>query len=140
MKNEFLKKTVVAVATGVLVLGGITPTFAAKPEITTTTVTVTDANGNQISSIITPEDSWDYNRTMDKTVSSMYGSVYMKVTYNRNLSRNTSTITGIATLSNTDPYLKLVDSWYTASTAQADYYDSFHKVYVTIKITSAECK
>lgn len=88
---------------------------------------------------IAPLDKIVRGNKETKTVQSMYGTVTMTVTYDRNLTTKTSTITGIYSLVNTDSYLKLVDKWYTSSVAQADYYDSFHKVYVTIRITKEEC-
>ncbi|MED0687574.1 hypothetical protein [Anoxybacillus ayderensis] len=108
-------------------------------------ITVTPTVGSSIANLsnskskITPLDTIVRGNKKTKTVQSMYGTVTMTVTYDRNLTTKTSTITGIYSLENTDSYLKLVDKWYTSSVAQADYYDSFHKVYVTIRITKEEC-
>ncbi|MBE2924389.1 hypothetical protein HPJ95_07610 [Anoxybacillus flavithermus] len=109
------------------------------------TITVTPAVGSSMAKLsnskskIAPLDTIVRGNKETKTVQSMYGTVTMTVTYDRNLTTKTSTITGIYSLVNTDSYLKLVDKWYTSSVAQADYYDSFHKVYVTIRITKEEC-
>lgn len=80
------------------------------------------------------------NNYHTKTVHSMYGDVKMKVKYDNNLTKKKSTITGIASLSNDDPYLSLVDKWYNSSTAEASYYDKTHKVYVNIIVSASECK
>lgn len=146
--NNIGKLLIISTVTSGVALGnGITSKAVSTeyPEQENVTVTVTDAeSGEKIASsedtVIQPRASWDYNRTMDKRVQSMYGSVYMKVSYDRNLTNKTSKITGITKLKNTDSYLELHDKYFSASSATAQYYDRFHKVFVTITINSSECK
>ncbi|MBB6177542.1 hypothetical protein HNQ82_002377 [Anoxybacillus tengchongensis] len=103
------------------------------------TITVTPAVGSSIAKLSNSKSKIAPLDTIVRGNKEMYGTVTMTVTYDRNLTTKTSTITGIYSLENTDSYLKLIDKWYTSSVAQADYYDSFHKLYVTIRITKEEC-
>lgn len=112
----------------------------AKVVLATSILGVGGISVGAIAPVASHADTIVKGNTQSKTVHSMYGDVKMTVKYDRNLTKGTSTITGISSLTNGDPYLKLVDKWYNSTTAQAQYYDDFHKVNVIIKITAAECK
>lgn len=137
MNVKKIKKMLICSAAVTSILGGtVAPAFASSHESNSSTVTT----GTKTGGVINPEDTIVRGNTQVKTEMTPYGSVTMKVTYDRNLTTSTSTITGISSLSTTDTYLALVDKYYSSSSATAQYYDKFHKTNVVITISASECK
>lgn len=99
-------------------------------------IATADFNGQEQ---ISTADSYA-NGTQTKVVNSMYGKVTLKVSYVRNLTKGTSEIKKITSYSNTDTYLKYVNSSVDSKHATVTYYDKTHEVYVTNTIWASECK
>jgi hypothetical protein len=128
MKKKLLALTLSAAS----VFGGVSAVSAATPEATIPETT-------KDSGVVQPLDSILRGQKQSKTEPTPYGSASMTVTYDRNLTTSTSTITGIASTSASDPYLALHDKYYNPGSATAVFYDKTHKTYVRVVITADEC-
>lgn len=120
--GNFAKINTILIVSSLLLTGGID---IAKANDNHSNIASTDSNLKSI---------------QRKTVHSMYGDVKLSVSYKYNAKLKKATITGIKTVSNSDPYLKLVDKKWNSSYAIITYYDSYHEVTVSNSIWASDIK
>lgn len=120
--GNFTKINAILIVSSLLLTGGID---IAKANYSHSNIAYTNSNLNSI---------------QRKIVHSMYGDVKLSVSYKRNPTSKETKITGIKTVTNSDPYLKLIDKNWNSSYAIVTYYDSYHEVHVTNTIWASEIK